>query len=218
MVPRRSLLSSAQTLRRLLLALVAFTLLAACGTSPSAEPSAATSSSPAPSSAAPSEAALPSMPPFDHGEIPAEIVGRYNFEVFDKQSVIDLEADGTYVLMRGPLVFDTGTIEVRGEYGVFGDEMRFGNEVAVYGRACPPATGLHMVVGRSRAHLTVVEEPCPTDINRTAEWESGGHAPTESCSCLQLSMPRSACTAGPPPGPALISNRRSGPSTDTVNV
>ncbi len=174
MVPRRSLLSSAQTLRPLLLALVAFTLLAACGTSPSAEPSAATSSAPAPSSAAPSEAALPSLPPFDHGEIPAEIVGRYNFEVFDKQSVIDLEADGTYVLMRGPLVFDTGTIEVRGEYGVFGDEMRFGNEVAVYGRACPPGDGVYRwSLDGAVLNLTVVEEPCPTDINRTAEWESG---------------------------------------------
>jgi hypothetical protein len=174
MVPRRSVLSNAQTLRRLLLALVAFTLLAACGTSPSAEPSAATSPSLAPPSAAPSEAALPSMPPFDHGEIPAEIVGRYTFEVINKQSVIDLEADGTYVLMEGPLVFDTGTIQVRGEYGVFGDEMRFGNEVAVYGNACPPGDGVYKwSLDGAVLTFTVVEEPCPTTINRTAEWESG---------------------------------------------
>jgi hypothetical protein len=114
------------------------------------------------------------MPPFDHGDIPAEIVGRYLFEVFDKQMVIDLEADGTYVLMRGPLAFGTGTIEVRGEYGVFEDEMRFGNEVAVSGTACPPGDGVYTwSLDGPTLQLTAVDEPCPTSINRAAEWEAG---------------------------------------------
>ncbi len=67
------------------------------------------------------------MPPFDHGEIPAEIVGRYTFEVFDKDSVIDLKSDGTYELGAGPIAFGVFTVQITGEYGVFGDEMRFGN-------------------------------------------------------------------------------------------
>jgi hypothetical protein len=114
------------------------------------------------------------MPPFDHGDIPAEIVGRYYFEVFGKQSVIDLEADGTYTLMKGPLVFDQGVVQVTGEYGVFGDQMRFGNEVAVHGAACTTGDGIYTwSLENGVLTLTVVEDPCPLTINRIAEWESG---------------------------------------------
>jgi len=114
------------------------------------------------------------MPLFDHGEIPAEIVGRYAFEVFDKESLIDLESDGTYVLMKGQLAFGVAQVEVTGDYGVFGDQMRFGNEVAVNGNACTNGDGVYTwSLDGETLTLTVVDDPCPSSINRTAEWESG---------------------------------------------
>lgn len=184
MVSQRFRLRPARSARLLIIALATFILLAACGTSPAGESSGSPSDSSAPSSAesslaAPSEAARASLPPFDHGEIPAEIPGRYYFEVFDKESVIDLEADGTYVLMEAtriccPMGTGAGAVQVRGEYGVFGDEMRFGNEVAVNGRACTTGDGTYTwSLNEGMLTLTVVEDPCPSTINRIAEWESG---------------------------------------------
>ncbi len=147
-------------------------LVVACGTSSTAEPSASTSVTPVPSSAAPSATATPSFEPFDHGEIPDEIVGSYSFEVFDKPSLIDLEPDGTYVLMT-PGGFGQNTIEVTGEYGVFGDEMRFGNEVAANGMACQGDGVYTWSLDGAMLTLTLVEDECAPDINRMAEWQSG---------------------------------------------
>ena len=127
-------------------------VVAACATSTTGEPSAAASATPVPSSAAPSATATPSFEPFDHGEIPDEIVGSYSFEVFDKPSLIDLEPDGTYVLMSPGAFGGENTVEVTGEYGIFGDEMRFGNEVAANGQACRGDRGLQLVARWGDSH------------------------------------------------------------------
>ena len=148
-------------------------VVAACSTSATGEPSAATSATPVPSSAAPSATATPSFKPFDHGEIPDEIVGSYSFEVFDKPSLIDLEPDGTYVLMTPGAFGGENTVEVTGEYGVFGDEMRFGNEVAAHGRACLGDGVYTWSLDEGTLTLTLVEDECSAAINRMAEWQSG---------------------------------------------
>ena len=108
----------------------------------------------------------------DHGEIPDEIVGSYSFEVFDKPSLIDLEPDGTYVLMT-PGGFGQNTVEVTGEYGVFGDEMRFGNEVAANGQACLGDGVYTWSLEGATLTFTLVEDECSAAINRMAEWQSG---------------------------------------------
>ena len=175
MIPRRLALPTAQNLVRLLIPLAIVPLIAACGTSPTEQSSSPPSPSVTPSTPAhASAAALPSLPPFDHGDIPAEIVGRYSFELPAMHGVVDLKADGTYVLMQGPLVYDTGTVLVQGEYGVFGDQIRFGNEVSVYGNACPPGDGLYTwSLDGEMLTLAVVDDPCSTAIDRVEGWEAG---------------------------------------------
>lgn len=148
-------------------------IVAACATSTTGEPSAAASATPVPSSAAPSATATPSFEPFDHGEIPDEIVGSYSFEVFDKPSLIDLEPDGTYVLMSPGAFGGENTVEVTGEYGIFGDEMRFGNEVAANGQACRGDGVYRWSLDGGTLTLTLVEDECSAAINRMAEWQSG---------------------------------------------
>jgi hypothetical protein len=114
------------------------------------------------------------MPPFDHGEIPAEIVGRYTFEMPDQEWAIELKADGSYDLMRLPLAFGVSEEHVRGEYGVFGDEMRFGNEVVVTGGTACPGDGVYAwAFDGTTLEMTVVEDDCPTTINRVGQWEAG---------------------------------------------
>ena len=91
-------------------------LIAACGTSSAAQPSSSPQPSRAAATAKPTATPLPSFPPFDHGQIPDEIVGMYTFTVFDKDSAIELLADGTYV-MYGPLAFGQRPETLHGEYG-----------------------------------------------------------------------------------------------------
>jgi hypothetical protein len=148
--------------------------LAACGTSSAAEPSPSTSHAPATPRPTPRVTPLPSFAPFDHGEIPAEIVGSYTFTVFDKNSAIDLEADGTYVLW-GPMAFGQRQVHVTGEYGVFGDRMRFGNEIAAssLGRACTGDGEYRWSFDGETLLFTLLEDECALDINRQAEWQSG---------------------------------------------
>jgi hypothetical protein len=111
------------------------------------------------------------MPPFDHGEIPAEIVGLYTFEMPNQEWSIELKADGSYDLMRLPL---SSGEHIRGEYGVFGDQMRFGNEVVVTGGAACPGDGVYAwTFDGTTLEMTVMEDDCPSTLNRVGQWEAG---------------------------------------------
>jgi len=147
-------------------------VLAACGTSSAAEPS--TTPTRAPATPTPSPTPLPSFPPFDHGQIPAEIIGTYAFTVFDKESQIELLSDGTYAL-HGAGAFGVGPVLVRGEYGVFDDTMKFGNEITLSStaRACVGDGAYGWSFDGETLSLTLVEDECAVDINRQAEWQSG---------------------------------------------
>jgi hypothetical protein len=146
---------------------------AACGTSSVAEPSRSSVATIAQPTPAPSPKPRPSFPPFDHGQIPAEIVGDYSFTVYGKPSLITLESDGTYVL-SDPISFGFRPAGIEGEYGVFGDRMRFGNEyVAGSGRACVGDGEYEWSFDGERLSLTLIEDECALDINRQAEWQSG---------------------------------------------
>ena len=147
-------------------------VLTACGSSSAAEPS--TTPSRAPATLRPSPTPLPSFPPFDHGQIPAEIVGNYEFTVFDKHSEIELLADGTYIIWL-PERFGVRPVGVRGEYGVFGDTMRFGNEISEdsASRACTGDGVYTWSLDGETLSLTLVEDACLVTINRQAEWQSG---------------------------------------------
>jgi hypothetical protein len=149
--------------------------VAACGPSPTTEPSPSTDPSTTPSSPPASAAALPSMPPFDHGEIPTDLVGRYTFEMPDQEWSIELAADGTYELILLPLAFGVSTDHVRGEYGVFGDQIRFGNEVSVEGsgNTCPSDGVYTWTFDGTTLAMTVVEDDCPSSLNRVGQWEAG---------------------------------------------
>lgn len=147
-------------------------VLAACGTSSAAEPS--VTASRAPATPTPSPTPRPSFPPMDHGQIPPEIVGSYTFTVFDKDSEVELLADGTYVMYM-PEAFGQKPVGVRGEYGVFGDTMRFGNEIAEssQARACTGEGEYTWTFDGETLQLTLVEDECLVTINRQAEWQSG---------------------------------------------
>ena len=149
-------------------------LAAACGTSSAAQPSSSSHPSRPAASATPTATPRPSFPPFDHGEIPAEIVGRYAFTVFDKDSEIELLADGSYV-MYGAYAFGQRPETLHGEYGVFDDTMRFGNEVALSSaaRACIGDGLYEWEFDGETLSMTLVEDACALDINRQAEWQSG---------------------------------------------
>jgi hypothetical protein len=118
----------------------------------------------------------PSLAPFDHGDIPAELVGRWQFEAFDhylQDRWVDLAADGTYVYLNGPLVYGNGQPIVTGQYGVFGDEIRFGEEVAAQGSPCP-----RNVVGSytwtlegDLLTMVVIDDICT--LGRVTDWQNG---------------------------------------------
>ena len=149
-------------------------LIAACGTSSAAQPSSSPHPSRSAATARPTATPLPSFPPFDHGEIPAEILGLYTFTVFDKESQIELLSDGTYV-MSSAMAFGQRPETLHGEYGVFDDTMRFGNEVAMssMARACVGDGVYRWSFDGETLSMTLVEDECALDINRQAEWQSG---------------------------------------------
>jgi hypothetical protein len=147
-------------------------MLAACGTSSAA--GATATASRAPATPHPTPTPQPSFPPLDHGQIPPEVVGNYAFTVFDKDSEIELLADGTYIMWL-PERFGIRPVGVRGEYGVFGDTMRFGNEIAEDSsvRACIGEGTYTWSLEGKTLNLTLVEDECSVAINRQAEWQSG---------------------------------------------
>ena len=160
---------------RLIIVLVLLAgLIAACGTSSAVQPSASPHPSRAAATARPTATPLPSFPAFDHGQIPDEIVGMYTFTVFGKDSAVELLADGTYV-MYGALAFGQRPRILRGEYGVFDDTMRFGNEVAEssMARACIGDGTYKWSFDGETLSMTLIEDACALDINRQAEWQSG---------------------------------------------
>jgi hypothetical protein len=159
------------TLRELLRLGAATVALAACtAASPAATgtPVPVIPSEPAPASVA------PTLKPFDHGEIPAELVGRYAFQAFDhylQDRWVDLNADGTFALIDGPLVYGQGTTIVTGQYGVFGDQIRFGNEVSVTGVPCGRDGLYQWSLDGTTLTMTVIEDPCT--LGRPADWQAG---------------------------------------------
>ena len=70
---------------------------------------------------------------------------------------------------------------LHGEYGVFDDTMRFGNEVAVSSMASGRAWrgGYEWSFDGETLSMTLIEDACAPDINRQAEWQSGGLGGTE---------------------------------------
>jgi len=147
-------------------------LLAAC-TASAGEVSPAESRSPA---AVVTATPAPSLAPFDHGDIPAELVGRWQFEAFDhylQDRWVDLAADGTFVYLNGPLVYGNGQPIVTGQYGVFGDEIRFGAEVAAQGSPCPrDVVGSYSwTLEGDLLTMVVIDDLCT--LGRVTDWESG---------------------------------------------
>jgi hypothetical protein len=73
------------------------------------------------------------------------------------------------------MAFGQRQVHVTGEYGVFGDRMRFGNEitVAAASRACVGDGEYRWSFDGETLTFTLIEDACALDINRQAEWQSG---------------------------------------------
>lgn len=152
---------------------VASVALAACSPSPSAtepEPSVA------PSDQAAASDAPASLAPFDHGDIPAELVGRYHLVAFDhyeQDRYVDLNSDGTFTYHDGPLNYGSpvGGEIVTGQYGVFGNEIVFGAEVAGIGLPCAGDGRYTWVLEGEKLTMVVVDDACT--VGRVPDWQAG---------------------------------------------
>lgn len=152
---------------------------AACTATPSAtgtpDPTASEPGS-GPSEQAVASDAPPSLEPFDHGDIPPELVGRYSMLVVDhyeQDRYVDLNADGTFSYLDGPLAFGqpVGGVLVTGQYGVFENEIVFGSEVADIGLACLGDGRYTWVLDGEKLTMVVVDDSCT--VGRVEDWQVG---------------------------------------------
>lgn len=119
------------------------------------------SATPEPSPVA-SQSAAPT--PFDHGEIPPELVGTWAFEVFDKPARIELTADGRFSMR-----YTSVPGAVSGSFGIFGDESIWRDES---GDVCHPAEARYgWELEGDVLTLTPLDDRCTS--GRIAEWSSG---------------------------------------------
>jgi hypothetical protein len=151
----------------------------ATGTPPSAtgtpEPTASAPGS-GPSEQAVASDAPASLEPFDHGDIPSELVGRYSMLVVDhyeQDRYVDLNADGTFSYLDGPLAYGqpVGGVLVTGQFGVFGNEIVFGSEVADIGLACLGDGRYTWVLEGEQLTMVVVDDSCT--VGRVDDWQVG---------------------------------------------